>query len=97
MQTVIRLRLVAGAQLVTSLDWGLLAVAFARQVSMTLIRRLLLHAWAAHWASTLQRGRHYAATVRRDTRTKTVIRRRLAAGAQLGTFLQQGTQIVRSV
>ena len=37
-----------------------------------------------------------AATVRRDMRTKTVIRRRLVACAQLGTFLQQGTQIVRS-
>ena len=96
MQTVTRLRLVAGAQLVTTLDWGLPAVTFVRQVSMILIRRLLLHARAARWASTLQRGRHYAATVRRDMRTKTVIRRRLVAGAQLGTFLQQGTQIVRS-
>ena len=74
--------------------WALRAVTPVRQVSMILIRRLLLHARAARWASTLQRGRSLAVTVQLDMQTRTVILPLHVWPAVRVSMLQQAVQYV---
>ena len=74
----------------TTLQQDPRAVTSVEQVSMILTLILLLHARAAVRASTLQRGRHLAVTVRQDTVMKTVTQpRNVWPAVRVGMQLQE--------